>query len=170
MDGDFDMSSIRSEHIQPAGGHSWTQKHHQSIGCIDIRGYFTQQQQNTYSSQAHIKHSPTHKKHYTDEILQARILEWVAVPFSRGSSQPRNWTQESNPGLPHGRWILYQLSHKGSPRILEWVTYPPVDLPDSGIKLGSSALQGDSLPAELPGEPKTYLNKFKTKIIQYVCS
>ena len=26
------------------------------------------------------------------EILQARILEWVAFPFSRGSSQPRNWT------------------------------------------------------------------------------
>ena len=29
-----------------------------------------------------------------------------------------------NPGLPHSRWILYQLSHKGSTRILEWVTYP----------------------------------------------
>ena len=27
--------------------------------------------------------------------LQARILEWVAVPFSRGSSQPRNWTRIS---------------------------------------------------------------------------
>ena len=26
-------------------------------------------------------------------ILQARILEWVAIPFSRGSSQPRNQTQ-----------------------------------------------------------------------------
>ena len=24
------------------------------------------------------------------EILQARILEWVAIPFSRGSSQPRS--------------------------------------------------------------------------------
>ena len=33
-------------------------------------------------------------------------------------------TQGSNPGLPHGRQILYQLSHQGSPRILEWVTYP----------------------------------------------
>ena len=28
-------------------------------------------------------------------ILQARILEWVAVPFSRGSSQPRNQTRVS---------------------------------------------------------------------------
>ena len=27
------------------------------------------------------------------EILQARILEWVAIPFSRGSSQPGDWTQ-----------------------------------------------------------------------------
>ena len=33
-------------------------------------------------------------------------------------------TQRSNPGLPHCRQILYQLSHKGSPWILEWVAYP----------------------------------------------
>ena len=34
-------------------------------------------------------------------------------------------TQGSNPGLPHFLGILYQLSHKGSPRILEWVAHPP---------------------------------------------
>ena len=33
-------------------------------------------------------------------------------------------TQGLNPGLPHCRQILYWLSHKGSPRILEWVAYP----------------------------------------------
>ena len=33
-------------------------------------------------------------------------------------------TQGLNPGLPHCRLILYQLSHQGSPRILEWVAYP----------------------------------------------
>ena len=33
-------------------------------------------------------------------------------------------TQELNSGVRHCRWILYQLSHKGSPRILEWVAYP----------------------------------------------
>ena len=33
-------------------------------------------------------------------------------------------TQGLNPGLPHCRWILYQLSHKGNPRILQWVSYP----------------------------------------------
>ena len=52
-------------------------------------------------------------------IFQARILEWVAFRFSREFP-----TQGSNPGRPHCRWILYQLSHKGSPRVLEWVAYP----------------------------------------------
>ena len=28
-------------------------------------------------------------------VLQARILEWVAVPFFKGSSQPRDQTQVS---------------------------------------------------------------------------
>ena len=95
-------------------------------------------------------------------------------------------TQGWNPGLLHCRQILYQLSHKGSPRILEWVAYPfssgssqprnqtgvsciagdqlsyqgspsrqenwsglpfpyPGDLPDPGIKSTSLALQADSL-------------------------
>jgi len=59
-------------------------------------------------------------------------------------------TQGSNPGLLHCRWILYQLSHRRSPRILQWVAYAsPVDLPNPGIKLGSPALQVDSLPTEL---------------------
>ena len=33
-------------------------------------------------------------------------------------------TQGLNPGLPYCGQILHQLSHKGSPRILEWVAYP----------------------------------------------
>ena len=33
-------------------------------------------------------------------------------------------TQGSNPGPPNCKWILYCLSHQGSPRILEWVAYP----------------------------------------------
>ena len=32
-------------------------------------------------------------------------------------------TQGLSPDLPHCRWILYQLSHNWSPRILEWVAY-----------------------------------------------
>ena len=44
-------------------------------------------------------------------ILQARLLEWVAMPSPRGSSQPRDWTHVSRlqadslpselPGKPH---------------------------------------------------------------------
>ena len=59
-----------------------------------------------------------------------------------------------NPGLLHCRWILYCLSHQGSPRILEWVAYPfssnwPSNLPSPVIEPGSPALQVASLPAEL---------------------
>ena len=54
-------------------------------------------------------------------ILQARILEWVAFPFSRGLSQPRNRIQVSHIA---GRQILYQLSHQGSLSILGWVAFP----------------------------------------------
>ena len=44
-------------------------------------------------------------------ILQARILEWKAIPFIIGSSRPRDGTQVSSIA---GR--LYHLSHQGSPR------------------------------------------------------
>ena len=44
-------------------------------------------------------------------ILQARILEWVAIPFFRGSSRPRDLYL----GLLHCRQVLYHLSHQGSP-------------------------------------------------------
>ena len=36
-------------------------------------------------------------------IFQAIVLEWAAISFSRGSSQPRDPTQGSNPGLLHCR-------------------------------------------------------------------
>ena len=39
-------------------------------------------------------------------ILQARILEWVAMPSSRGSSQPRDWTHVSQVSCI-GRQVLY---------------------------------------------------------------
>ena len=83
-------------------------------------------------------------------ILQARILEWVALALLQGIFP----IQGSNPGLVHCRQILYQLSHKGSPRILEWVAIPsPGDVANPGIELGSPALQVDSLPTELSEKP-----------------
>ena len=79
-------------------------------------------------------------------ILQARILEWVAMPFSRGSSQPRSPELQVDslpselPGKPKNTWV-------GSLSIL-WG-----GLPDPGRDLGSLALQVDSSPAKLPGRP-----------------
>ena len=71
-------------------------------------------------------------------IFQARVLEWVCHCllclglYSPWNSPGQNTgvgtlsllqgifsTQGSNPGLQYCRQILYQLSHKGSPRILE---------------------------------------------------
>ena len=61
-------------------------------------------------------------------------------------------TQGLNPGLLHCRRILYQLSHKRSTRILEWVAYLfSRVLPDPEIEPGSPAFQVDSLPTELSG-------------------
>ena len=49
-------------------------------------------------------------------ILQARTPEWVASPFSRESSPPRDWT----PGLLHCSWVFLffffnHLNHQRSP-------------------------------------------------------
>ena len=45
-------------------------------------------------------------------ILQARILEWVAISSSRGSSWPRGWTHISHVSCI-GRWILYHQATGG---------------------------------------------------------
>ena len=47
-------------------------------------------------------------------ILQARVLEWVAMPFPKGPSRPRDWSR----GSCFGRWVLYCLSRWGLPSIL----------------------------------------------------
>ena len=47
-------------------------------------------------------------------ISQARIVEWVAMPSSRGSSLPRDRTCVSYVSYI-GRWVLYHQHHLGSP-------------------------------------------------------
>ena len=85
-------------------------------------------------------------------ILQARILEWVAMPSSRRSSQPN----ESNPGLPHCRWLLYCLSHRGSPVVSIFLPYPNYhvrtdssNVPDAGKDWGQKEKR--ALEDEMPG-------------------
>ena len=74
-------------------------------------------------------------------ILQARILEWVAFPFSRGFSQPRDWTQVSCiAGRFFTSWVIreaqwklcltlcdpmdYKVHGILQARILKWVAFP----------------------------------------------
>ena len=82
-------------------------------------------------------------------ILQARILGWVAMPCSRGSFQSRDQTQVYHiAGEFFPIWTTREAQEywSGQPR-------SPGELANPGIKLGSPALQMDSLPAELPGKP-----------------
>ena len=63
-------------------------------------------------------------------------------------------TQGSNPGVPHCRQILYQLSHRGSPRILDWVAYPfSRESSRRRNQTRVSSIAGNSLPTELSGKP-----------------
>ena len=48
-------------------------------------------------------------------IFQSRILEWVAIPFLRGSYWPRDWTQVACIAVR----FFYHLSHRGSP-VRQW--------------------------------------------------
>ena len=87
-------------------------------------------------------------------VKVAQCVQLFATPWTVQSmefSRPEYWsgspfllqgifpTQEWNPGLSHCSQILYQLSHQGSPKMLQWVAYPFLDL-DPGIKLGSPEL------------------------------
>ena len=96
-------------------------------------------------------------------ILQTRILEWVAFPFSRGSSQPKDPNQVkvkslSRVGLFATPWtVAYQapLSMRLS-RQEYWSGSPfpsPGYLPDPGIEPGSPALESDTLTSEPQGKP-----------------
>ena len=77
------------------------------------------------------------------EILQARILEWVAFPFSRGSSQPRDQTRfpalqaDSLPAEPQGKPHLKNTHPLKQPwdtttHLLEWLTWETLTAANAG--------------------------------------
>ena len=92
-------------------------------------------------------------------VMSNSAKPWIIQPME--FARPEYWSGQSfpspedlpNPGLPHCRQILYQLSHKGSPKILAWVAYPFSGRSSQPRnETGSLALQVDSLPTELSGD------------------
>ena len=83
-------------------------------------------------------------------IPQARILEWAAMPSSRGSSQRSDQTQVS---CIAGTFFTIWVSREAQEYWSRWPIPSPGQLPNPGIEPGAPALQLDSLPGELPGKP-----------------
>ena len=84
-------------------------------------------------------------------ILQARILEWVNFPFSKGSSQLRDQTQVSHiAGGFFTSWATREAQeyYNGLP------CPPPGSLPNPGVEPRSPKLQADSIPSEPSAKPK----------------
>ena len=53
------------------------------------------------------------RPHSVHGILQARIVEWVSFPFSRGTSQPREWAQISHTaGRFFTNWAIGEAQHE----------------------------------------------------------
>ena len=78
-------------------------------------------------------------------------------------------TQGWNPSLPHCRWILYQLSHQGSPRVLEWVAYPFSRGSSRPRNLtGFSCIAGGFFTNRALGEALVYLKWLANKYILYI--
>ena len=108
--------------------------------------YLNHRKVKKWKSLSHIWIFVTPMDYTVHGILQARMLEWVAFPFSWRSSQARDWTQVSHFA---GRLFTSWATRKAQEH---WSRQPipsPVDLPDPGIKQGSLALQVYSLPTEL---------------------
>ena len=81
-------------------------------------------------------------------ISQARILEWVAISFSRGSFRPRNGTHVSC----IGRWVLYHLSHLGKSILpLLGLSVAAGSMPHSLVLCGELSRQVSKLQRDVQG-------------------
>ena len=114
-------------------------------------------------------------------ILQARTLEWVAIPFSRGSSWPRDQAWAFCIASHQGSLFTIKVKVKSLSRVWLFATpwtvayqaplslgfsrqecwrglpFPsPGYLPNPGIEPGSPALQADALPSAPPGKPNLH--------------
>ena len=113
-------------------------------------------------------------------ILQARILEWLTFPFSRGSSHPRDWTRsptlqaDSLPAEPQGK---PKNTGVGSLSLLQWI-FPTQEsnwgllhcrqtLYQLSYQGGPSILWLTYDLYAIPRFPNTYFSKRKWTLFQF---
>ena len=115
------------------------------------------------SLQAHGLYSPWNSPGQNTGVGSLSLLQGI-IP-----------TQGSNPGLLHCRRILYQVSHKGSPRILDQVAYPfpsGSSRPRNRTRISCNA--GRLFTTELSGKPWGTLHSLplptgKLLFVLYIC-
>ena len=89
--------------------------------------------------------------YHLDHQGSPKILEWVAYPFSKGSSWARNQTGVS---CIAGGFFISWATREAQEYWGGLPCPPPEDLPNPGVKPRSPTLQADSLPVEPPGKPQ----------------
>ena len=100
----------------------------------------------------YIVHGVAKSRIWLSDFTRQRILEWIAMPSSSGSSQP-----EIKPRSPALQADSLPSEPPRKPQNTGLGT-SPWDLPDRGIEPGSPGLQMDSLSAELPGKPSVFIS------------
>ena len=97
-------------------------------------------------------------------ILQARILEWVAISFSNAGKWKVKVKSLSRVRLPATPWTAahqapLSMGFSRQEYWSGWLLPSPGELPDPEREPRSPTLQADSLPAEPPGKPSFEVNQ-----------
>ena len=112
------------------------------------------------------------------EIFQPRILEWVAISYSRGSSWHRDWTPISAPLVLAGRFLTTEPPGKLTLTPLQWINFPcSLVRPNLSLLPFHAYLQSSLLPAaffssssssfpSLPDHTHQYTNMLRYHTLQ----
>ena len=104
-------------------------------------------------------------------ILLARILEWVAISFFRGSTRPRDWTQVSciveKAMATHSSTLVWEIPWTEEPGMLQSMGSRGVghDWCVLAAAAAAPALQADSLLSEPPGKPLSGIRCYKIGVL-----
>ena len=113
-----EMEILKCKHSGPGQSNTEKQSYLFSEGVSSVDETFSQVSESKSRSvvsgflQPHGLYSPWNSPGQNTGVSSFSLLQGIFP------------TQGSNPVLPHCRRLLYQLRHKGSPRVLEWVAYP----------------------------------------------